>query len=422
MQVKAIRQNSIFEVIIVILIILMPLHNMIFDLIIPGNVDNLWRDIFLISGILLLIATHHGKFKVGRYGTIISLIWVMILSYSLISDRLALALNLARTYLLPTLIYFIIINQVFSSKFIVKLENIFIYEAAVLAVWGIFQAFVLGDQFLKNLMYGGGGKLSDSFYINGFFGIQRVTSTLVSPNICGVYFGMAIILIQSKLDESKRNKGLLFIVALGLILTFSRSAIIGTFLVLLIAHRKSVKKYKIKLTYIFSLLVVIVAALVVDNVALGGVVVRMLQRSISTTLNMTDSSALKHWSDLWDPIGIVLKNPLGLGFGYSGPVVLSRYGEANLVESSIYLLTYNFGIIGMIIYIIPFISEILTLFRKPRSELTLSGEICAEVMFTYMLLPNVETYEIIFFVYFFIAIYSTKRNSQSNQYTRIDGA
>ncbi|MBZ4291932.1 hypothetical protein LAJ53_15560, partial [Streptococcus pneumoniae] len=65
---------------------------------------------------------------------------------------------------------------------------------------------------------------------------------------------------------------------------------------------------------------------------------------------MTDSSAVKHLEDLWLPLLKVIDYPLGLGFGNNGPIVLSLYHSANLVESSIYLLAYDFGILGMFIY------------------------------------------------------------------------
>ncbi|WP_230691110.1 hypothetical protein, partial [Streptococcus pneumoniae] len=85
---------------------------------------------------------------------------------------------------------------------------------------------------------------------------------------------------------------------------------------------------------IFPLIFLIV--LVIFYLYPENVIINMLYSSYSSTLNLTDSSAVKHLEDLWLPLLKVIDYPLGLGFGNNGPIVLSLYHSANLVESSIY--------------------------------------------------------------------------------------
>lgn len=405
-----IKKKYIDYIMVKVLIILMPIHNMVFDILILGEIDNIWRDVLLLIGIGFAAFEHISNFKLGKYGKIIAFGWIVILLYTLFSERLMLSLNLARTYIVPALVYFILINSSFNLAEIEKIENIFVLEAALIAVWGIYQAFVLGDQFLINLGYTRGrGNLPNSFYINGFYGIQRVTGTLASPNICGVYFGMAILVVQGKLRENRKFILMFIILMLGLVTTFSRSAIFGTGIGLVIYYWSEIKKMRFKPKLFLSVIVLIWGMVLIDYTVLNGLVSNMLYRNFTTMINLTDASAAKHFLDLWEPLKHIITRPLGLGFGYSGPIVLFRYGTANLVESSIYLLIYNFGIFGMVVFLWPMLNNSISI-RKPTNMINkYSCVICAEVLFTYLLLPNVETYEILFFVYFFIALCEKKK-------------
>jgi hypothetical protein len=414
------KKPRILELIIIILVIFMPMHRMLFDAIIPGSIDNLWRDVLIILSFFLLLGKKRGRMKLGNYGMVIILMWIICLLYTAFSDRVALSLNLTRTYCVPMLIYFILINANLSEEFIKRIEKIFIYVAVILTIFGVFQAFVLGDSFLVSLGYAtrdGVHLKSNAFYISGYFGIQRVTSTFTAPNICGVYLGMAVILLSMRMKEIKRSKILLLILAVGLITTFSRSAILGTILGLLLCHRAQLKLIdipKIIRTVIPLAIIALIGVIIVDRAVLNGLITNMVVHSITITVNGTDSSAAKHLFDLWEPIERILKNPFGLGFGHNGPIVLASDSNANLVESSVYLLAYNFGILGTIVFLYPYIREAWRVFRKRKHNLV-SGAICVMALFTYLLLPNIETYEIIFFVYFFMGLSYIEKGSSKGE-------
>lgn len=386
----------------------MPLHTMLFDVIIPGSIDNFWRDALLVCALLttLLKRSRSGQLhlKLGKYGINIFLMAIVSLFYVLLSDQLWLAVRTVRTYLMPLIIYFIIVNMNTSEEYINCLEKIIVYEAFVLSIWGIFQALVLGDSFLVKLGYPSLGEhlSSASFYINGYFGAQRNTATFVSPNTFGVYLAVAIILFQNKYKEYKHGMWILFCLAAGLVTTFSRSAMLGVIIAILVLKLKK-RTIQIRMGKMVPFLLLMGAGIVVDAVLLEGRTLEMLWNNVAGAITLTDASAQKHLMDLVEPIAIIMDHPLGLGLGNNGPLAISLLENANAVESSIYLLMYNFGILGGIIFLWPYMRESLRCLQRIHFA-EVSGGVCIMVLVTYLLLPNVETYEILFFVYLLIAM------------------
>lgn len=416
---------DILKAILIILVLFMPTHRMLFDAILPWKFDNLWRDMLLILGVLTLIVMRKGIY-IGKYGVNIMLMWIICAIYVCFSERFTLALNLARTYLVPTLVYFIVINIKRDERFIKLVEKVFVYTAVILAIFGMIQAFVLGEGFLIALGYEANGEhlASNSFYISHFFGKQRVTSTFSAPNICGLYFGMVIIVLVYKIKEYKHGIYLLGIMVLGLATTFSRSAMLGTAIALFIVFFvRNIKKVLFTRSATIKLILFGVLSIVAFcgiNYMLDGLIVDMLKSSVVAVVKSTDPSAKKHMEDLIVPIKTIISNPLGLGFGNNGPMVLEYYENANLVESSIYLLMYDFGIIGAMVFLWPYIRSIfvliLSMFRKYTQKydniLADSKRECYKtpaalsilLMFVSLLLPSLQTFEVLFVFYLFLAM------------------
>ena len=428
-----IKKIDVIRVAIVLLVLLMPTHRMLFDAILPWKIDNLWRDALLALGIILVLIYNKGL-CMGRHGVNILLMWLVCGVYLLLSDRFSLALNLARTYLMPTLIYFIVINIKYDQGFIKRLEKIFVYTAVVLAVFGMVQAFILGEGFLIALGYEaeGGYLASPSFYISYFHGEQRVTSTFSAPNICGLYFGMVILVLYLRRKEIKRSKLMLLIMALGLVTTFSRSAILGTAVALLaVIIAQNIKRVSLgKRTFIMAFVFTVGAVLmfIAINSKLDGLITNMLKSNFMSIINKTDASAGKHLEDLFVPLKTVIQNPFGLGFGHNGPMVAEYYSDANLVESSLYLLMYDFGIIGALIFIFPYIRSafrwVLSVYRKltlkydntvaesTRQNYKIPAALSVLILVVSLLLPSLQTYEILFVYFFFLAVSEVKEKNE----------
>ncbi|MBZ4264816.1 hypothetical protein LAJ59_13500, partial [Streptococcus pneumoniae] len=142
------------------------------------------------------------------------------------------------------------------------------------------------------------------------------TSTFSAPNLAGVYFGISLIILLSIFDTIKSNRLVLFSIVAAFVLTFSRSAIISTLVGIVFFQRKklfSTTKINVMTLVIFPLIFLIV--LVIFYLYPENVIINMLYSSYSSTLNLTDSSAVKHLEDLWLPLLKVIDYPLGLGFG-----------------------------------------------------------------------------------------------------------
>lgn len=394
------KDHKFLNTLLVILVILMPCHNLLFEYLIPGSIDNLWRDIVIVLCLLIVIINNKGNIKFGKYGLSIFLMWIIAIIYTLLSDRPQICMNLSRTFLIPTLIYPVMINCKVDKEFY---KRLFVDVACVLSLWGIFQAFVLGDKFLINIGVPsvGGYLKNSSFYISNFFGQQRVVSTFSSPNICGVYFGIAFLVALSIKKDKKVIYKELIIIA-GLITTFSRSAILGTILSFVFWSFYELKGKNFWKYLIIGIPISIIILFFIDEIFLKGLALNMLTSSIQGALQVTDPSTNKHIFDLWNPIYNILTHPFGLGYGHNGPIVLAQYGQANLVESSVYLIMYNFGIVGGLIFLFPCISQAFLFIN--RRLLKISGTISLLIFITYLMLPNIESYEVLFFLYFFIGI------------------
>jgi len=178
-------------------IVFMPFHYYVCELFIKNtSIDNLLRD-FLIF-LLLMMSISNGVFKTNRTGIYVAIFIGILTLYAILSfllNRYPGTLNIYRTYLLPMLIYYPASTIKLNSLELTKIHKILSYETILIAAYGLFQAFVLGDDFLLEIGYSGtaGHLSSTSFYINGFYGYQRVTGVFVSPNICGVILGMALV-------------------------------------------------------------------------------------------------------------------------------------------------------------------------------------------------------------------------------------
>lgn len=258
---------------------------------------------------------------------------------------------------------------------------------------------------------------SSSFYIGGYFGYQRVVGTFISPNICGHILAIALsVILYNDLSIVMKKKFLyIFAVLLGLLGTLSRSAIlafiISSLFIWLVKKIKGIhKKIKAKkfMLAMSACIVGIVMVISADGIMLNHLFSRMLKSSLSGVIKMTDSSALKHYEDLFVPLKTVLEHPLGLGFGSNGPMALILNSNANAVESSFYLMLYEVGFIGSVIYFAPYFIVVIDTIKTRQYKYFVPASISVICLFIYLLLPNVQTYEIAFYFYLFLGLYYNK--------------
>ena len=303
-----------------------------------------------------------------------------------------------------------------------KVLGIIVVEHAIIGMWGFFQAVVLGGDFIIRMGYPSqNGFLSTTaYYINGFFGYQRSVGTYISPNVCGTVLAIALCVVLFGGDLVKLRYKPIWVISLviGIIATLSRSSIFGI-IVAWVIIKLTRKKHKINLkTILISIGIIIVgipAVIFVDSFYLDGLFSSMVQSSLLGAINRTDLSTLKHIEDLTAPMSVVLSHPLGRGLGCNGPMALGTTPVALNVESSIFLMMFEIGILFGILYFIPIVKPIFDLLVKSDALYIVTGAVCIAIGVTCILLPTTQTYESMFFTFMFIGLSLNKRISAANQ-------
>lgn len=412
-----IGRHRILYKLLCLILIYMPLHYYICEIFISRtNIDNILRDVVIFFLFAAVMA--RSRFMLRKSDMIIVLNSSVLIIFAMVSMIFyghQGTLNILRTYLVPSLIYFVCSRIKFDKTEFIFLHRAIVVELAIIGLYGFFQAFILGDKFLVNLGYEStGGFLSSTYYIGGYWGFQRSVGTFVSPNNCGLILALALCVYYfDRLDlKLKNGKLFAFMLIVGLIATFSRSAILGFIIAYLFFWIIEVKYRTVNIKKIISMIVFavvgVVFILMIDKYILNNLFTSMLSSSFLGTISGTDLSAEKHLTDLIEPLKTVLKNPFGLGFGNHGPMAVGVSDSAFSVESSIYLMMYEVGIIFGILQFYPYVRVIILTIINQKYKYILPAAICFAVLTTYILLPNIQQFEIVFYSYFFIGLYYNK--------------
>ncbi len=401
------------------LIIYMPFHYYICELFLKGtSFDNLARDIFILI-LFILVSIQYGL-RLNKIGMIVAFNAVVLVLFALVSAiyySYPGTFNVLRTYLIPLCMYFICSRIALNEAQLKTIHKLIIVELAIIATYGFFQAFFLGDDFAIMLGYPSqnGYLSSSSYYIGGFFGFQRSVGTFISPNICGVVLGISLCLLITNCVQITKLKRYILIAftGIGLLATFSRSAIVGMLFAIVflnIAKLKKVNYSPLKIFFsVLGIVIIIIATILIDKYYLDNLFTDMLYSSFNGMIMRKDLSTRKHIEDLYKPLVTVILHPFGLGFGSNGPMAIETVGAlANTVESSIYLMMYEVGIVFGILFFYPVAHVIFRTWKNKQYKYYAPAAICIMVLITFVLLPNVQTYEILFYIFVFIGFYDNK--------------
>jgi len=186
---------------------------------------------------------------------------------------------------------------------------------------------------------------------------------------------------------------------------------IGVLVALLFAgivKRSSKIRKRTIVRIIVALIIGVIIFFTIDYLLLNGLFSAMLFSSVSGMLSLSDTSALKHLQDLIQPIINVVDHPFGLGFGNNGQMALEKSQQAVTVESSYYLMLYEVGIVGTIFCFAPYFSVVYNTVKNRAYNYFVPACAVIVCLFTYLLLPNIQTYEVTFYAYLFIGLYNNK--------------
>ncbi len=410
---------------IVGLILYMPLHYYLCELLLRGTgFDNLLRDA-VIALLAAMVFFRKDTFKEPLSILVTaSIVLIAVMgTISTLCNQVIPILNIARTYIVPMLIFFAAKNVCLSKERFARLNILLTVELAVISLYGFIQAFFLTDDFLIFLGYPNNGEFlsSYSFYISHFYGYQRTVGTFISPNIFGAILAVALcVLLFTDNNRSFKWKyiwGTLIMV--GLVTTYSRSAWVGlamatAFTLLLSKAWTRLSKKTIRRGAL--VLLTFAVFVVFDHLVLDGLCREMFFSTVFRTFNGQDPSAGAHIEHLTAPpvsnldtlpdadsdssLGAILR------FGLNGPMANEFLDNATNVESSLYLMVYELGIVGALLYFAPYVLLIVRTIRNRKSYSYFApAAICLVVLVTYVFLPNVQTFEIPFYCFLFMGLY-----------------
>lgn len=400
------------------LVLYMPLHYFLCELLLKGtSIDNIFRD-FLILGLFFLVIFNKESFS-DYLCVLVAAVCVMLTGFGLVStvfNRCLPILNILRTYLVPLLIFFVSRSVPLTEVRFKRLNTFLTAELALVAIYGYIQAFFLTDRFLINIGFPSqnGQLVGYSYYISHFFGYQRSVGTFISPNICGIILAVAFIVLL--FTDTRDNFWWKYILGtalcIGLLATFSRSAMLGVAMGsgLCMLLRKSWTHITRK-TVSRALLVVLTAGvfLLLDQLIFDGLFLRMLLSTIFRTFTGEDPSANAHKDHLIappTPVDPDAAPTFSISFGLNGPMAEEFLSNPTKVESSLYLMIYELGLLGALVYFLPYVFLILrTVINRKCYPYFVPAAVSTAILASYVFLPNSQTFEIPFYCFLFMGLY-----------------
>ncbi|OIJ21727.1 hypothetical protein BKP45_03235 [Anaerobacillus alkalidiazotrophicus] len=419
---------KLFELFLLkILMIFLPIHYLVFSILLSELAFlRFWKDIFIV---LILILQLLKVFKVGEINkpqstSLLIIIFIIYhIFWAFLADDLYVAFYMFRLYTEPLLLYFIFKNADVSQVEFKRFFNILLTTTVVICIYGVFQALILGDDFLKTIGYPyreENGRLSPSFYLSGLGNFQRVVGTFVSSNTFAFFACIMVIIFLSckSFFKSHRYYNIYILTILSaILLSFSRSSWLGLGFGILFLFFKSKKKVSFFLTSI-TLITTLTVALIFGSIITKVDIIGNLNHLFNSTITLEDTSTVSHISSIEESVEIARDNLMGTGLGRNGPKAAQFYLDFYHTESSYFLIFFEFGVLGFIlyfsIYISIFIRNSLKFDNKKIGGVYKATQVTTVfIIFAYIFLPYVQDMEIISF-YFILAGLSDNRVNNSD--------
>lgn len=370
--------------------------------------------------VVLLFEIARDRRKKMQFGTITTcfLVFVFCELFGMIQgESLRIVLLVTRRYAIPLAVLFIVSQIDFNGEergFLVYI----LYLIVALSIFGVFQAQVLGDGFLRKLGYPveyshgyGRDMLYNSFYFGGL-GIQRVVATLSSSNICALALGASLLyfLVWNPIFNVKYEAIMIICIAVAFLLTFSRSNIL-LFVIAAILIWKYIpyKKYILAGIGCAALIILILGIIQGQD----GIIYK-LWMWVQSTLNMTEDSAAGR-SGIWQTaLTQVLKSPLGIGFGHVGAIGYDSE-LVFLAENSYLTIALDTGWIGVVSYVAALVMIVLKLYsnavmygkagNEKGKRICVAGYAVLIYLMGVMLFSNhIQDMEVVTLVYMYVGI------------------
>ncbi len=326
----------------------------------------LWKEALLALctiGALYLIITDH---KIRSYTLTRRLVWLIFAYMFLTVAWGLLALN-QHDVTAKALGYGLIVNLRYLVFFLVSWtvalrltrlrthwQWLVYWPAVVVVVFGLLQAFVLPNDFLRHFGYGP-ATIPAYETINHNQHYVRIASTLRGANPLGAYLVVPISLVTVLLLRPKRNwRQIVFLAAAAVVLlfTFSRSAWVGAGLsvaVILFLSRLSRGSQRIALAIVGGLVLVAAATTLTlhHNVSFENFILHTQTHSA-----IPATSDQGHYTALKNGLSDLRHHPLGTGPGTAGPASIYNDHPARIAENYFIQIGQEVGWLGLLMFLL----------------------------------------------------------------------
>ncbi len=244
-----------------------------------------------------------------------------------------------------------------------------IYEAVRPDAWN---RFVVGTMYYTRYQVAVLGTIPNNMWnilTHGQIGggqVIRVGSVFLSPLTCGFYLLISFAVgFERTVRRARFTSGLLptMIIGAGLLLTETRSAIIGALLIAFLAFRPTAGRQRHFRTQV-ALVLGVLALIAVPAAAASGVLSRF-----SLLNDSHDVSTQGHVSGFWDGLNVIGSHPLGLGLG-TGAGTGQRFQVQGLTiaENNYLEVGDELGVVAMILFVALTLGLIRQLHRFARAR------------------------------------------------------
>ena len=243
------------------------------------------------------------------------------------------------------------------------------------------------------------------------FGARRYSSFFANPlelaSSCILTGSAALFMIYGAditLMQRVKYKLLFLLIISGLILSVSRASTISVVLVsilILLYHKKYIS------LLVLSGLIIISFILLLGNLDFN--------QYFKNTVNFSNPSSLGHLIEWSEGGQSIISNPLGLGFGRSGPSA-ARFGDDQIGGESQFIITgVELGVLGLLLYILILSLSILNGFRGYKYIGGTAGGLCliSSLSRIGLVIPSmtsaINTYIFIMFVSWWLVGFSVQQ-------------
>ncbi len=347
-----------------------PITTLTYPLINPILISG-WKQILLlvVFGCQLLSGRHTKKDFITHLKSndfILAIILLLVYTISLLVTKMrtnnvvgyVLGANFLAAYLMAKMLGRRIPLK--DSAFLLKAVA---YTGVVLAILGILQALVLPANILTHMgydpVYRQTAGIPPSVHYVNIDGHQliRAQGTSRGPNVFGAYLLISLSLITAqfmrrgtKSKELIKSLAMISVLLLGILVSYSRSAIIAACLIIAVCFFIFVQRHWKRNRLIYSLVSIAVALIIVIGTIFSSTIIAFFMHNDSNANTSTSNSS--HAKLTVAAAEDVMAHPLGRGVGEAGPAsALNGSSQTRIAENYFLQVGQEVGVVGIVIFI-----------------------------------------------------------------------